>query len=525
MRLFVGAQLADPPKISRRLILLLDGTWNDDSDEQCQTNIVSMRELLRRGLEEHYHRLENTLPRTRLDEVDFTYMAERKKYHGASGFVCNGFEYLVYYDEGVGTTGVADRVRGGLAGTGLALKVRQAYRFLARNFRPGDEIMIFGFSRGAFTARSLCGYLHAVGLLREEACTAENERRAWVYYHADTNNRMSGEWMYFNKPVGCPSKALVYDPATVRVRVLGVFDTVGAMGIPKVTSLINRIRYRFHDTSVNPIVDIRLHALAIDEARRTFEATIWSKSKFQVFDGGNNPTEQVWFPGAHADIGGGYGLSAGSSGLLSHISLAWMIARTNHFLKTTVSNASPEERIKDTEEIRGEFSPHPAVPFPIYGGHLTFRYNTRLYDSTQHDPWGWARKFRNPACRVINQNKPRDIRGIKVKGMIANAEPIAEMVHVSALLRLRQKVTVKVAGIGSDRTKMITYEPPNLCAALPFIAKTYGVALTDEWAGSIRKAPLPRDLLVVGWDGHPMRPDDEKACALVRALLEPLTQT
>src|SRR5262249_45990634 len=127
-------------------------------------------------------------------------LPESHKTSGTSGFVFDGFEYIVYYDRGVGTGPFLDRLTGGVTGKGLDHNIRKAYRFLSQWFRPGDEIFVFGFSRGAFTARSLCGYLGAVGLLRAEACTAENETRAWNFYRTAPGDRVSAEWLYFRQP-------------------------------------------------------------------------------------------------------------------------------------------------------------------------------------------------------------------------------------------------------------------------------------------------------------------------------------
>src|SRR5262249_46928822 len=121
-------------------------------------------------------------------------------------------------------TGAHDRVSGGGFGAGLDLNIRRAYRFLSFHYVPGDEIFIFGFSRGSYTARSLTGYLGAVGLLRCEACTKETENQAWSFYRTPPNDRLSGVWKAL--------EPLVHPRAEFRVRCLALFDTVGALGVP-----------------------------------------------------------------------------------------------------------------------------------------------------------------------------------------------------------------------------------------------------------------------------------------------------
>jgi uncharacterized protein (DUF2235 family) len=311
--------------VCRRLILLLDGTWNDDEEEGPATNIVYLRELLFWGLQ---RRLDHKDP---ADQADYLKLDAGHRNKAASGLIFDGFEYVVYYGRGVGTGTLLDRVKGGALGMGLDNDIRRAYKFLSYWFRPGDEIFVFGFSRGAFTARSLCGYLHAVGLLRCEHCTPETEQRAWDFYRTPPHDRLSGDWEYFRQRDKVTCTTRVHDGATMRIRALSLFDTVGALGVPgNLFRHFNRSKYEFHDTDVNTSVDIRLHAMAIDEPRPEFIASVWTKPKFKRFSDKLSPTEQVWFPGAHGDVGGGYvqWSDTGTFGL-SHIPLVWMLQRLN----------------------------------------------------------------------------------------------------------------------------------------------------------------------------------------------------
>lgn len=308
-----------PDYVCRRLILFLDGTWNEDTEDHAATNIVYLRERLFWGLQERLR------ANCHADHKEFEKLKDFKT-RGISGLVFDGFEYLVYYDRGVGTGPLLDPIKGGVFGDGLDEKIREAYRFLSSWYRPGDEIFIFGFSRGAYTARSLAGYLETVGLLRCEHCTTEIEARAWKYYRTSPGDRLSGEWSWFQKPVAPGADPPVHDRSYMRIRALAVFDTVGALGVPiQGFRRVNRSKYEFHDTELNSLVDISLHAVAIDEARPAFEPTMWTKPKFKLLDAEHSPTEQVWFAGAHADVGGGYVTwNKGDPGL-SWVPLAWMI--------------------------------------------------------------------------------------------------------------------------------------------------------------------------------------------------------
>src|SRR5689334_450576 len=138
----------------KRIILLLDGTWNDADVGPIDTNVVRIRELLVKSLgvegssDPTPEQTGQVLSRDRMETQNF-----------------------VYYERGVGTGPIRDRLKGGAFGNGLARNIRRAYKFLSFHYQPGDQIFIFGFSRGSYTARSLIGYIAAAGLLKREWCT------------------------------------------------------------------------------------------------------------------------------------------------------------------------------------------------------------------------------------------------------------------------------------------------------------------------------------------------------------------
>jgi uncharacterized protein (DUF2235 family) len=295
----------------KRIILLLDGTWNDCDFSTFDTNIVRIEDAIARSLDSGQvstpHLKEEPAPLVR-----------------ARSFAGGDVDHLVFYERGVGTSAL-DRTRGGVFGTGLATNIRRAYRILSFHYEPGDEVFVFGFSRGAYTARSLVGFIGAVGLLKCHDCTEERERTAWQFYRTKPNDRLPGIWTSLTPHV--------HDRANFRIDCLGMFDTVGALGIPLTRfQLYNRDRYEFHDVNLSSITRVNLHALAIDEHREPFQAAIWRKPRFKAY---TSVTEQVWFPGAHADIGGGYIAydSRGSNGLeaLDDITLDWMLRRVRHY--------------------------------------------------------------------------------------------------------------------------------------------------------------------------------------------------
>ncbi|MWA05322.1 DUF2235 domain-containing protein [Actinomadura sp. LD22] len=227
-----------------------------------------------------------------------------------------GVEQRVYYHCGVGTTRW-ERLRGGAFGFGLARNVLDAYRFVIDDYAAGDDLFLFGFSRGAYTARSLAGLIRNCGVLRRE--NADRVQEAWELY------RNAAE-----KPSGVASalfrRAYSYDP---RIRFLGMFDTVGALGVPAMgprwlrplAERLNR-RREFHDTRLSSRVDGAFQALAIDERREVFEPALWHQKPGA--DG--QEMKQVWFSGAHCDVGGGC-----PDASLSDIALLWMADRARAY--------------------------------------------------------------------------------------------------------------------------------------------------------------------------------------------------
>jgi uncharacterized protein (DUF2235 family) len=252
----------------KRIIVCCDGTWNADDTQTNDTNVA----LLARAI------------------------------HGSQQ--TGGVLQIVLYLRGVGTTGLKlDTVIEGVTGIGVDDNIRSAYQFIAQNYLPGDEIYLFGFSRGAFTARSLAGLISACGILFRQSLSAMPD--AWTYYRSPKPH--SPQAFATTCKVQCH-----LDPS---INFLGVWDTVGSLGIPgSLLAASNKAKFAFHDTNPSPLVKRAVQALAIDEHRRDFTPTFWT---------GDVPPgvsiEQVWFAGAHADIGGGY-----KTRTLADIPLVWM---------------------------------------------------------------------------------------------------------------------------------------------------------------------------------------------------------
>jgi uncharacterized protein (DUF2235 family) len=198
-----------------------------------------------------------------------------------------------------------DRLFGGAFGKGLNENVEDAYRFLLHNYEQGDEVFLFGFSRGAFTARSLVGLIRNCGLLHKDH--ADRVSEAMALYRSDdpVDSKTATD---FRQAYSSP----------IDIHYVGVWDTVGAMGIPlRGLHRLTRKRHQFHDVSLSKIVKHAYHALAIDEQRWPFRPSIWKPT-----DTTGQVIEQAWFAGVHSDVGGGYddhGLSDGA--------FAWILER------------------------------------------------------------------------------------------------------------------------------------------------------------------------------------------------------
>ena len=252
-----------------------------------------------------------------------------------------GIPQIVYYEDGVGTDG-KDALTGGLFGAGLLNNISDAYRFLIFNYAPGDQIFIFGFSRGAYTARSLVGLLSTCGIISHHHAGRLDEAIA-NYRRRDGTPTFTEDMLRFRadySPHLCVSddevawrqKALNETrPGGIwpklEVAYLGVWDTVGSLGIPEYVALsgwVNR-SLRFHDVSLSALAKSARHAVAIDERNRDFSPTLWDNlnelNQRRGFDSTaiDAPYQQVWFPGVHGSVGGG-----GERRGLANIALDWI---------------------------------------------------------------------------------------------------------------------------------------------------------------------------------------------------------
>jgi uncharacterized protein (DUF2235 family) len=223
-----------------------------------------------------------------------------------------GADQMPFYDDGVGASGNPIlKLVGGAFGTGLWQKIKDGYTKIAHVYEAGDQVFIFGFSRGAYTARSLAGMIAACGLPTQDF-TDDMVNTAFDAYR-DKLNRADKLKALANCNLVNPQMTMV-----------GVWDTVGSLGIPAAIGAIDPIAYGFLDTSLHPSIQNAYQALAMDEKRAQFPPTLW---KGPAASG--QTLEQVWFTGAHSDVGGGEPDDLPGTTALSDITLGWMMSKAS----------------------------------------------------------------------------------------------------------------------------------------------------------------------------------------------------
>lgn len=261
--------------MSKRLIVCCDGTWNQLND-RVPTNL---------------RRLSRLIPSSSSD----------------------GTAQLVHYQDGIGTQWY-DKLPGGAFGAGIDGKIQEVYRFLCDRYVADDEIYLFGYSRGAYTVRSLGGLIDCVGLL--PADQADQVEAAYSIYRIQNYDKRQATAAEFRS---------TYQSQRVPITLLGCWDTVGALGIP---DLIPNLPfdywankpYRFHNIKLSHLIQNALHVAALDEQQKVFPLT-----PMEVPEGSPTRLKQLWFPGNHAIVGSAWG-----SGL-ADLTLAWMVQSVRDF--------------------------------------------------------------------------------------------------------------------------------------------------------------------------------------------------
>lgn len=351
---------------NKRIAIFLDGTWNTVDDD---TNVWRLRSLCTEGVEQ----------------------------------VC-------YYSKGVGTT-LGQTLSGGMLGYGLDAEVIAAYQWLITQYDDGDRIFIFGFSRGAYTARSLSGFISKCGMLKAGAPLSLKQLYA-RYGEGPTVRTIRQLEHVSDDQMTNEEKWLKKYSRAIPIWFQGVWDTVGALGIPfGHFPLISRADYGFLEVDLRINETHAYHAMAIDEHREAFQATLWTKTVDANADNYPprplNQVEQRWFVGAHADVGGGY-----PDGILAQVPLNWLMGKAKiHGLtfNDTVSIDGNEAlaKIHDsfTEMADGIYHAlkfgrayyRQIGPDPVVDGSKTTTIINETIDATVFDRWR-----KNPCYRPKN---------------------------------------------------------------------------------------------------------------------------
>ena len=283
----------------KRIIVCCDGTWLDsDGEYHAPSNVTRIARAIR--------------PIGRDDKG-------------------NAIPQVIFYQNGVGTGSKSLYVKyvGGATGDGLADHIREAYSFICQNYVAGDEIFLIGFSRGAFTARSISSLIRAIGLLTSKGL--ENFYSIfedWQYQlKSDYKTKWPDHpWPGHKPPVNAPAYQrkmleLELTRPDIPIKAVAVWDTVGGLGIPMIGLLPQppSTDFAFVDTKVEKNIEYAFQALALDEHRRAYHPTVWEKPSGQELP---RILKQTWFPGVHSDIGGSYPDTD-----LANLTLCWMVSQ------------------------------------------------------------------------------------------------------------------------------------------------------------------------------------------------------
>ena len=291
----------------KRIVILCDGTWNS-ADAETPTNVVKLAQALR--------------------PIDPT-----------------GIVQVPIYIQGVGNgegvtrlSRLLDKTLGGAFGLGLLEKVVDAYRHLVFLYEPGDEVYVFGFSRGAYTARSLVGFLRSSGIVpRDEiqkistAVTRYRQRDKDEFHPSSEESHKFRAYELHSYVATSPKEQSWRETEGIEpgplllVEYVGVWDSVGALGVPAHIPVLGRLtqrKYRFHDAQLSSMVKSARHAVAIDEHRPAFLPTNWDNvDKLNSKSGSSErPYREEYFAGDHGSVGGGGDITG-----LSSITLAWIM--------------------------------------------------------------------------------------------------------------------------------------------------------------------------------------------------------
>ena len=330
---------------------------------------------------------------------------------------------IAIYDDGVGTEDFKPlKIFAGATGWGLSRNVKHLYKELSRIYDPGDEIYMFGFSRGAFTVRTLAGLIASCGLIDPDRLRRKTFRELeWTVgkaYRAYRKCYRPWLWRLISSPPKNAGEEFrgQHSVENVKIRFVGVWDTVDAVGLPfHLSDVLNATLYQFKfpDHKLSPIVERAAHALAIDDDRQSFHPLMWTETPET-----KERINQVWFAGAHSNVGGGYPKQG-----MSLVALDWLLTEAEQ-----AGAAFGQHGLRLNANERQSFREHASV-------------DDKLYD-------------------------PRAGRGIFYRWKIRNIDAICTLhnvtpqVHVSVLERIAHGTDDYSPGNLPSRAKVVYTKPP-----------------------------------------------------------------
>ena len=376
----------------KRIIVCCDGTWlNSDGDVQVSSNVTRIRRCIR---PEGVHK-PTGMPITQ----------------------------SIYYQTGIGSTAddLYSKYIGGATGEGISEHIREAYSYICTNYCPGDEIFLLGFSRGAFTARSIASLIRTIGLLTPIGLDF------FYQIFTDWEFQLKEGWTTSYPTEPWPHRPSINAPEYRRklleleltrpdipIKAVAVWDTVGALGIPSFALFPQppSTDYAFVDNKVDANIEYAFQALALDEHRRSYMPTLWEKPSGQEWP---RVLKQVWFPGTHGDIGGGY-----RNADLANLTLAWMISQLDDLIDFDHGYVVRQNRLS--------MERHEKMSLPVR------EWGTgKIHDSMTFFFWLGGSKIRTPGEYCETDQKHGSGKEVPTKRRLENT---GEKIHSSVRIRM-----------------------------------------------------------------------------------------
>ncbi|KAM3070310.1 hypothetical protein ACMFMG_010142 [Clarireedia jacksonii] len=451
----------------KRLILCCDGTWMDSDSGFTNPSLIPYQPTGALQVASNITRISRAFKR----------------------YARDGTHQIIYYHSGVGTgSSMIDTLSGGMLGTGISENIREAYSFIAANYAPGDEIILVGFSRGAFTARSVAGMIKDIGLL-----TREGMNNFYAIFKDQENFRNDDyrdifpETPFPNKPKNAADykKRLeredltrVCDPdgKKIVIQAVAVWDTVGSLGIPNI-ALLSKLglphstkEYKFFDTNLSGSIRHAFQALALDEHRRPFSPAVWEVRDME------NATDlrQVWFPGSHSNVGGGY-----EDQEIANVTLAWMMDQL-----ASIGVAFHDEAIETIFEKSVQYYESLREPSNSIGNWFSRKPKQQWATQSVYDkhhpvrPWGLGKIYNSDTGIWLLAGKKTRTPGLYTRPDPNTGMPTGiPMTHTNERIHSSVRIRLELEGLGED--DLTKYECPALLKKGPWRLDQIRIKVND----------------------------------------------